>query len=382
LLAAAQHQLLAAAHHARKLRYVIAIDSTCHSLQGKRTCNTFATRNTKKRPAKSTRKQKKTNPKSNHCFVCALVLTPCGLRIPYFLPFYTKEYCQVREWRHFTQADLAAQLLDSIPVAKDCPVVVVGDTAFESKQLRAACARRDWQWVVPLNPERMLAGPKGERQPVRSLFAQLTAQDFRKVTFRLDQGEHAKQARVSPCRSRSKNHSRTYWVNHRTEAIHNIGCVALLFSSQQDPNQSPNGVKVQKVLVSNAVAATTEDLLRWYSLRWQVELFFREMKSELGMCQYKLTTGPFQRVVGWVSLSLVAFCYLEWYKRQKENESSGKEQTFWERLRTHDLKDQIRRQVLRADLEEVLRRGCTEDGRHSLTALLNLICDDPAAIAA
>jgi hypothetical protein len=379
LLAAAQEQLLALAHRSSKRRWVIAIDSTCHSLAGKHTCNTFATRNTRKRPARSTRKQKKTNPKSSHCFVCALVLTPCGLRIPYLLPFYTKEYGQLWDWRHRTQADLAAQLLDDIPVPKNVPVVVVGDTAFESKQLRASCRRRGWQWVVPLNPERRLAGRQGQRQSVRSLFDQLTAQDFRRVSFRLDQGEHARQARVSPSKSGSKNHQRSYWVNHRTAAIHHLGEVALLFSTKQDPNQSLGGVKVQKVLVSNAVGASTEDLLRWYALRWQVEQFFREMKSEIGMCQYKLNTGPFRRVEGWVNLSLASFCYLEWYRCDKEKAASGKKRAFWQRLRTHDLKAQLGQEVLRADLEEVLRRGGTEEGRKSLNVLLDRLGDDPAA---
>ena len=148
-------------------------------------------------------------------------------------------------------------------------MVVVGDTAFEAKQVRKACSKRGWSWVVPLNPERRLAG-KAPRPQVRSLYQSLSAADFRKVSFRLDQGELAKLARVSPKRSRSSKHQRTYWVHHRTAAVHNVGEVALLFSTKNDPT-TPGGLKVQKVLSSNAVTATTEELLGWYSLRWQIE---------------------------------------------------------------------------------------------------------------
>ena len=84
-------------------------------------------------------------------------------------------------------------------------------------------------------------------------------------------------------------------------------------------------------VISDAVSATTEQLLNWFSLRWQIELFFREMKSELGMCQYKF--GMFERVVGWVNLSVLSFCYLEWYRWQKQKEATGKDKPFWQRLR-------------------------------------------------
>jgi hypothetical protein len=278
--------------------------------------------------------------------------------------------------QHFTQADLAAQLIDTIPVAQGTPVVVVGDTAFEAKQVRKACGRRAWLWVVPLNPERRLAGDK-PRPKVRELYTQLHAHDFRKVSFRLDQGDLAALARVSPSRSQAKQHTRTYWVHQRTAAILNIGEVAVLFSTQTEPTLK--GVKVQKVLISNALSASTEQLLRWYSLRWQVELFFREMKSELGMCQYKL--GRFVRVLGWVRLSVTAFCYLEWYRAQQVSSAAKSDQPFWQRLRAAGLKEKIRQQVLRADLEALLRLAATDGGTQQLNDLLERLCHEPPRAA-
>jgi hypothetical protein len=379
LLAAAQVQLLHAARAQADRLHVLAIDSTMHGQQGQNTQNTYSCRNPQKRPTKSDRHQKKFHRRSEHCFVFALLLTPQGLRIPYWLPFYTQQYCALFGRTHSTQADLAGQLIDSIALAPGTPVVVVGDTAFEAKQVRQACARRGWHWVVPLNPERRLAGKQGQRAKVRSLYGQLHAPDFRRVSFRLDQGELAALARVSPKRSQSSKPQRTYWVHHRTATIHNVGAVALLFSTKNDPLAS-GGVKVQKVLISNAVLATTEQLLAWFSLRWQIELFFKEMKSDLGMCQYKL--GMFARVVGWVNLSVVSFCYLEWYRWHKQQEAGGKEKPFWQRLRAAGLKEKVRQQAQRADLETLLGLAAAEDGPQRLRALLDEMAGEPSPAAA
>jgi len=332
---------------------------------------------TTKLDKKSTRKQKKVHRRSCHGFVFALLLTPNGLRLPYYLPFYTQEHCQLFGYRHQTQADLAARLIDNLPLPKDSRVVVVGDTAFESKQLRQACAKRQGQWVLPLNPERRLAG-QAPRPQVKSLYQQLQSTAFRQVSFRLDQGALAALARVSPKRSPSSKHARTYWVHHRTEAVHNVGTVALLFSTQKDP-ATQRGVTVQKVLVSNALTASTPALLSWYSLRWQIELFFKEMKSERGMCQYK--RGVFKRVQGWVSLSLVAFCYLQWYRKQRQDEVKNPELDYWRRLRSHGLKEQVRRQTQHADLVALLRLARSQKGAQQLTALLDRICDEPDVAA-
>ena len=95
------------------------------------------------------------------------------------------------------------------------------------------------------------------------------------------------------------------------------------------------------------------------------------MKSDLGMCQYKL--GPFPRVEGWVNLSVLAFCYLEWYRHQRQQEATNKDRSFWQRLRCAGLKQQVRQHALRADIESLLRLATTDDGLQHLTVLLDRI---------
>jgi hypothetical protein len=247
----------------------------------------------------------------------------------------------------------------------------VGDTAFEAKQIRQACAKRNYPWIVPINPERRLAGAK-PRPKVLSLAEHLDAHDFQKTSFRLDQGALAAMARVSRSRVRSSKHQRVYWVHRRMADVLSVGEVALLFSNQKEPTTTAPGVRVQKVLMSNARQARTEELLRWYGLRWQIE-----MKGELGMCQYR--TRPFERVVGWVSLAVLTYCYLEWYRWQKLQRVAAREKEDWLRARAHDLRAQLRREVEKADVCELLRLAHLRRGKKRLNDLLNNGYDDPAA---
>jgi hypothetical protein len=56
---------------------------------------------------------------------------------------------------------------------------VVGDTAFDAETIRAACDRRGFRWIVPMNPERVLAGPKGKRPKVQTLVKGLKASQLK-----------------------------------------------------------------------------------------------------------------------------------------------------------------------------------------------------------
>ena len=376
LLGAAQQRLLDDAHRRDRRLHLLLLDSTQRGHQGQHCHNSYSCRNTTRRPAKSTRKQKKTHKKSCHCFVFALLLCPDGTRVPYWLPFHTKEYCQIRGWKHKTQADLAAQLITDLPLAEAVPVVVVGDTAFEAKQIRKACAKRHYHWVAPINPERVLAGASAaERPKVLSLAEHLEARDFHQTSFRLDRGELACMARVSWHRSRSGKHQRVYWVHRRTAEVHSVGEVVLLFSNKKGPATTAEGVSEPKVLMSDARRASTQDLLRWYALRWQVELFFKEMKGQLGMSQYQVR--DFGRVVGWVNLCVLAFCYLEHRRRELLAAGGERERAYWQAARAQALRSRLRQEVEREDLLEILRRAKDRAGRKRLTALFAAGYDDP-----
>ena len=129
-------------------------------------------------------------------------------------------------------------------------------------------------------------------------------------------------------------------------------------------------VPVQKVLISNGVDLSAAEVVTLYDLRWQIELFFKELKSTLGFAQYRFRR--FEAVEGWVQASLVTFCYLEWYRagklRRRGLSAAGKR--WWSWQRSHGLCQAVRQEVEEADLGQLQRGVKTKAGIRRLRRLL------------
>ena len=96
--------------------------------------------------------------------------------------------------------------------------------------------------------------------------------------------------------------------------MHSVGEVRLVFSTTQKdlPTATPDDVKI---LMTNDLRLSVRPVIELYSLRWQIELFFKEFKSTLGFHQYQFQ--KFEPVEGWAELALTTFMYLEWYRVQQ-----------------------------------------------------------------
>jgi hypothetical protein len=279
--------------------------------------------------------------------VFGLVITPTGLRLPLWRPYYTEDYCARSGRPYVKQTELAAQLVEHVRVPKGADVVVLGDTAFDANALLATCARRHFTFVVAMNGDRVLAE---ERQTkVTSLAAGWAAQDYTPVRLTPGAGRYEAQRRAAACRVGLKKKSRTFWVHHEDLEVHNVGTARVLYSTMHEP-AAGQAVKPQKVLLSNDTRRSVAALVELYDLRWQIELFFKELKSILGLARYRLS--DFHCVEGWVSLCLLAFAYLEWYRAEQLRRpgQSLHEQKRWRWQRSFGLCVAIRQEVEREDL--------------------------------
>lgn len=350
----------------RRGTWVFILDQTLCGQQGKKTENTFSTGNRQRRPRKGRRYQKyKHARKSCHCFVMGLLLTPSGLRIPCWRSYYTQAYCAQKGRTYRKQTELAAELITALAVPAGVPVVVLGDTAFDAACIRDACAPREFRWIVPMNPERVLAGPKGKRRKVRTLVEGFSASQFAPVRLTPGQGEFVAQRRIASCRLGPKVKTRTWYVHQERRALHAVGEVQLVFSSNQKPERG-QPVKVQKILMTNDLDASLTRLVELYTLRWQIELFFKELKSTLGFHQYRFR--DFAKVESWVAVCLLTFLYLEWYRGRKlcSRQLSKAQKGWWRWQRSYGVCLAVRQQAEAAELTRLAEWTRTPGGLRRL----------------
>jgi hypothetical protein len=340
------------------------LDQTFCSQQGKKTENTYSMGNRKRRSRKGRRYGKKSAPRSVHAFVMGLLITPGGLRLPVCKDYFTKDYCLSKQRTYRKQAELAADLIDELQVPARARVIVLGDTAFEAEVIRTACARRGCTWIVPINPERVLAGIK-PRPKVSSLVSAMKASDFVPVRLDPQQGRFVKQRRVSRCRLGPKRKIRTFYVHSETREVHSVGTVQLVFSCKEAPIKD-KAIALTKILMTNGTTLTAAEVVEMYSLRWQIELFFKELKSTLGFHQYRFR--QYEKVAAWVQAALLAFLYLEWVRglALKEPDSKGAQRDWWQRQRTYGIAGAVRQQAEEKELVELNRMLKTKTGLKKL----------------
>jgi hypothetical protein len=368
LLGPLQHDLLEFETNKKGL-FLFIVDQTICSVQAESAENSYHPRNTQKRTRKSNRKQKKSPKRSCHCFVMGLLITPSGIRIPFYKPFYTKTYCTEKNRPHRTQAEIAAEMIVELDLPETARVIVLGDTAFDAKVIREACSKRNFTWIVPINPERVLAGPK-PRPKVCSLVEKICIQKLACIKVQAGVGKYVHYRRVSKCRIGPKIKPRMYYVHEESQDVHSVGMVRLLFSTIKDPKQG-NDLKGCKILMTNDESLSMSEVIEVYGLRWQIELFFKEIKSSLGFSQYRFRS--FEKIESWASLCLAAFSYLEWTRAEKlrHRKKNKENRIWWQNQRTHGMAMAVRQKAEEREIDLISRALDSKTGIKRIKKLVS-----------
>jgi hypothetical protein len=351
-------------------KFLFLVDATMSTQAGLKTQNTFSTGHRKRRPKKGRRyNQKKTIHKKVHSFTFGLLITPSGFRIPFHIPHYTKEYCRARGIAHQTTAECAAQLIRDLPLPDEAEVIVLGDTAYDAKVVREACADRDYSWIVPANPERVYEGPTGQRPQLRSRLKDWKGLSLETIRLRASTGKYAGYRRLSRWRVGPKQKPRVYYATQENCAVRRVGDVRLIFSTMKPNLQkaTPNDVKI---LMTNATQLSLGEVLELYAIRWQIELFFKELKSTLGVCQYQFE--QFSAVEGWMDCAMTTVLFLETLraKRLADRRLSEQRRRWWEAQRLHGLCAAFRQECCGEELKYLNERLKTSGGIQKMKRLL------------
>ncbi|MCA9233450.1 MAG: transposase [Planctomycetales bacterium] len=351
-------------------KFLFLIDATLISQSGKKTQNTYSTGNRGRNPAKGRRyNKKKVVFKKVHSFTFGLLITPSGMRIPMEIPHYTKEYCKQHGIEHRTTAESAAQMIRTLQLPADAEVVVLGDTAYDAQVVREACEARGYTWIFPANPERVYEGPRGQRPKLRSVLKDWNRLSLRTIKLQASTGKYARYRRLSKWRVGLKTKPRVYYAYQEKQEVRRVGRVQIVFSTMKPDLEraTPDDVKI---LLTNAVDMSLAEVLELYSVRWQIELFFKELKSTLGLAQYSFQ--DFRAVKAWVEIAITTVLFLEYerIRHLQDRRLSQEARRWWESQRLHGLCHAFRQQCAGAELKYLSDRLKTSGGIAKLKRLL------------
>jgi hypothetical protein len=288
----------------------------------------------------------------NHAFVMGLLLTDKGGRLP--VPrksYYTKEYCQNKRKRYRSLNDLAAAMIREVAVPDDVELTVVYDSAFDAKQVHRASRDRGFREVFPLDPNRNLAASaevEAEElrgQKVVHWTRTWTRDEFALLELQVENEDHVFFRRRHGDNLRPRKTQRRYAVAARRAAVSKLGDCLIVASYKENPkvnldagesadwwachtgpvlydrHQRPKPKRWHaKVLACTDATATARQVVEWYEVRWQIEIFFRELKSRMQFGGYVLM--KFEAVERYLDLLLMGFLLLE-QQRLRDMERAG-----------------------------------------------------------
>jgi Transposase DDE domain len=322
---------------------------------------------------KKEKKGKKGRPSTKtHTFLFGLLILPSGIRLP--LPrksWYTRAYAKERALEYKTQVDLTAELLLWLKplLPKAVHLVVLADSYFEGMRLFGLCHQEGWSFISKLKRNRCFADSKTR---IVSYGSELKEGLFWRHRLRRGKEATAAYRRQEPRKSRL-HENRAYDIYSECRQVSKLGEARVVYS-WKTPVYTPRPRMDQRqfvALVTNDLQMSPKRIVELYELRWQIEVFFREMKGQLGLTDYQGT--QFESYERYITLTLLGFLVLEYERlRGLKGQSANEEPAGgWAAARTSVLLQVVRRETTRQDVHWL--RDClkTPSGRRRLRKALD-----------
>jgi hypothetical protein len=291
--------------------WILAIDGVCSKRGG------FAKIDN---AIKYRKKRKDTGPTTKaHTFIQGLLITHTGMRIP--LPrrtYYTRKYCWKHKKKYLKMTQLAALIIATVKVPPLVQIVVVADEFFEGTTMDKACNEREYIYIVPIDKRRCGEDQYGKRtaQNLHRHGKSLDRKKLKKIVFKPYQERTALLRR----RTGDDKKQRVYFAISEVRRISGLGERTIVYSWKPQTKSGRWKSNWFKALVSNAKDCDVATLIEYYELRWQIEIFFRELKSFMGLTDF--TGGNFAAYERFVDMVLLAYLFLEWYRVQLVSEAN------------------------------------------------------------
>ncbi len=192
------------------------------------------------------------------------------------IAFHTKKYCRKNNLEYKTENVLVIEYINNLQLADYIgnhdpdEVVVLADSGYDDNRIESAIVRKKWSFIIALNKTRSV---KSERQnsntPKSKGWTQIAKffKNYRRIKWQT--------IRIST--SSSKRKRTEFRIRQITGYLRHVGKVQLVCSEFK---KRPDGRR--KYLACNNLKVKPQQILIGYRLRWEIEIFHKEVKMFLG----------------------------------------------------------------------------------------------------
>lgn len=348
--------------------WLLVFDSTHRTRFGKFLASTISTHGEKGK-------------KRFYAFVWAILISPSGIRIA--LPcrmWISKEYAKKNNMPYQTQPQLVGIMLKSLDktlmVAKmTFDLVIVADSAFECDSLRKICDQHNrksnsfWTLITTCDIGRCLgaSGDKASRLPgqkVLDVMKQQPVQGKKTLNFQAITGIVLRSQRKFQAQKADGIPSTAVYTYRQKELrVANIGDTNVVLSYKHHNSSLDEKNASFRLLLCNNLNFRAEEIIAYYSMRWEIETFFREQKSHLAFRDFE-ACDPLA-CKKFVDLLALSFNFLEFYRLQLLDNPDpvlvqSQERLNW--VRTKELKQMFIREANADSIIWLLERTKTPFG--------------------
>ena len=310
----------------------------------------------------------------SHTFVMGLLITDTGVRIPLRrMTWRTKSYARKTNKKYKTQTDLACELMKEGQrlVPQGVELIVLADAYFGVRKVAECCKRLKLTYIIPLGPQRIIPGSNNRRMRIDNRARRLRRDVWEEFSLVSGSEETVHYRRYSAS-EREKSKRRRFRVYSEVRNVLTLGDVNLTYSWKSPiyTSRGPRDRESLKFLASNNLDLRPCEVVELYELRWQIELFFRELKSNLGLGDFQGT--DFQAFERYVDLVLLSFMCLEWSRLMEPRALATR--------RTTGIRDYLYVKSIEEDLVRLSSEINTASGRRQFSAMLLKTLDSPDSL--
>jgi Transposase DDE domain len=274
-----------------------------------------------------------------HTFLMGLLILPFGLRIPFTrYTYYTKEYCRKHKMKYVKQTTLVCLMIEELRqyIPKDIRIVMVADSFFDTKEIFKKAKEHSIDFITSADKARTYRRGK-QKNKLSKKGKSIPKSDCK--TYKITRGEekftseHTRYAGVG----QKKKTKHEYRAKGEILNVSGLGDTLVVFSFKKIFAGKNNFKESFRILLCSNTSMPVQEVIEFYALRWQIEIFFRELKSDIGLGDF--CGRDFKAFERFIDLCLLSFLFLEIFRLKKIKSTNSKlEKGKLKLMRTRGLK--------------------------------------------